>query len=250
MWWRFNAIAGLMVIVVMNGAAQPVEERWYRFDVEAPLQPCDLMGRITSKEVLIAPPDAKFILVDKRRDTCIIRFLLNGPSRQYRLLSSPVADFTKYHYFCMPTAQLEYKAHAVRHTDWGVEVGQMLIPVKMRFQPFDFTKDISLGTTAGVRALTGSARQTAVAGLAGIGITGLTIDSASSNGAIITPADVLAFTLSVGVVFEFGHAQLGCFTGFDFLTAGAQRQYHWRYRHQPWLSFGVGYALYSYQPKK
>lgn len=237
-------------VTAIHGMAQPAEERWFRFDVEAPLQPCDLTGKVTSDEVLIAPQDSKFILVDKRRDTCIIRFVLNGPSRQYRFLSSSVADFTRYHYFCMPSAQLEYKAHAVRRADWGVVVGQMLTPVKLRFQPFDFTKDISLGTTVGVRGLTGSTRQTAVAGLAGIGISGLTIDSAASNGAITTPAEVLAFTLSTGLVFEFGHAQLGCFTGFDFLTAGAQRQYHWRYRHQPWLSFGVGYALYSYQPKK
>jgi hypothetical protein len=90
----------------------------------------------------------------------------------------------------------------------------------------------------------------AVDGLLGIGVSSLTVDSTSSKGKTQQPVDLLAFSTSLGIVVEFGNAQVGAFLGFDFISNKNQNEYNWIYRNKPWISFGLGYSIFSFNIKK
>ena len=94
----------------------------------------------------------------------------------------------------------------------------MITPIKLRFGPFDFSKDFTVGSTFGVRYTKSDFASVSFSGLLGIGVSGVTLDSFSTNGKVRNSQETLAFTPSLGVMLEFGNAQVGVFTGIDMLS--------------------------------
>ena len=222
-------------------------QRLYEFEVECPINRCTINGKILDSLELIAPPKAKFTLIDIRQDTCVIRFGIFSKqgSQQERM-----RGYDNYSYFLITKAQLDFKAKPITKSDLDIVVGNVLTPLKLRFSPFDFTKDISVGTTFGIKYSINQTKQTAIDAVIGVGISTLTIDSTSSKGKTISNVDLLAFTSSLGLVFEFGNAQIGIFSGFDFISNTNQSKYSWIYKNKPWVSFGLGYSIFSFNIKK
>lgn len=207
------------------------------------------MGTVIDTAIYIAPPKSKFTLIEIKQDVCIIRFTIFNTSKSQSKNIAP-EDFSTYTYYTITKAQLDFKARPITRSNIDLIVGNVITPVKLRFAPFDFTKDITLGSTFGVKYNLGKKQAAAIDGLLGIGISTITIDSLSSHGKTIQPVDLLAFTASLGLVLEFGNAQVGAFCGLDFISNKNQSDYNWIYRNKPWISFGVGYSIFSFNIKR
>ena len=224
--------------------------RFYEFEIECPMYKCNINGKIIDSTLLIAPPKAKFTLVEVLATQYVIRFTLLPNSKKLKSGFYTTDDFTNYSYFLISKAQLDFKASAIKKSNLNLLMGNIFTPIKLRFKPFDFAKDISIGTTFGMKYSFTEKQNTSIDALFGVGISSITIDSFSSSNKSILKSDVLAFTSSFGIVLEFGKARLGIFTGFDFLSIDHQQQSEWIYKNKPWLSFGVGYSLFSFNVKK
>ena len=224
--------------------------RLYEFKIECPMYKCDISGNIIDSSILVAPPNAKFTLVECLSNHYVIRFTLLPNSKKIGGNFFTENDFTTYTYFIITKAQLDFKAVSIKKSNLNLLVGNIFTPIKLRFKPFDFAKDISVGTTFGGKYSFTEKQNTAVDGLIGIGISSLSIDSSSAQKSTNESNELLAFTSSLGLVLEFGNAQLGIFIGFDLISNTNQKKYDWIYKNKPWLSFGVGYSLFSFNVKK
>lgn len=245
-----KVISILALCFSLSAAAQSVIiPLFYEFVIECPLRKCDISGTITDTALYIAPPKSKFTLIELRNDQCVIRFTLFHTTKAAVKNIAP-EDFSTYTYYTITKAQLDFKARPITRSNIDLIVGNIITPVKLRFAPFDFTKDITLGSTFGVKYYLGKKQVAAIDGLVGIGVSTLTIDSASSRGKTLQPVDLLAFTTSAGIVLEFGNAQVGAFCGVDFISNKNQADYGWIYRNKPWISFGVGYSIFSFNIKR
>ncbi len=107
--------------------------------------------------------------------------------------------------------------------------------VKIAFD-FDFSKDISVGSTFGVKYTLNQDKQAALDFLMGVGVSSVTLDSFSTCFKTIKPQDLLAFTPSLGAVIEMGNAQVGIFVWFDFISNVNEIKYGWIYQDKPWVS--------------
>lgn len=255
--YSFKIIAFLFGILVgMKTAFSQVAEdknsiaKYFQFVIECPMYKCDINGKVNDSALLIAPPNAKFILVDDHDNYCIIRFTLLPTSKKIKTSFYSTDDFTTYTYFVITKAQLEFKAEKIQQSDIHLLVGNIFTPIKLRFKPFDFSKDISVGTTFGLKYAFHEKQNTTIDALMGIGISSLVIDSFSAKKSMMATNDLLSFTFSYGLVLEFGNAQIGIFSGVDFISNANQQQYEWIYKNKPWISFGIGYSLFSFNVKK
>jgi hypothetical protein len=250
-WYSKAILFGLICFVFQWSSAQTTAiPMLYEFVIECPLRKCDIIGNTLDSTIYVAPPKSKFTLIELKQDICIIRFTLLNASKKINQSNLPIEDFSTYTYFYITKAQLDFKARAITRSNLDLVVGNVITPVKLRFAPFDFTKDITLGSTFGVKYSFAKKQNAAVDGLLGIGVSSLTIDSTSSRGKTQQPVDLLAFSTSIGLVIEFGNAQVGAFLGFDFISNKNQNEYHWIYRNKPWISFGLGYSIFSFNIKK
>ena len=252
MKWYFKIVFTIIISLAyhVSRAQTSAIPILYEFVIECPLRKCDIIGNTLDSTIYVAPPKSKFTLIELKQDICIIRFTLLNASKKINQSNLPVEDFSTYTYFYITKAQLDFKARPITRSNLDLVVGNVITPVKLRFAPFDFTKDITLGSTFGVKYSFAKKQNAAVDGLLGIGVSSLTIDSTSSQGKTQQPVDLLAFSTSLGIVVEFGNAQVGAFLGFDFISNKNQNEYHWIYRNKPWVSFGLGYSIFSFNIKK
>ncbi len=226
------------------------KNRLYEFLVECPIYKCNIIGKIIDTTLLIAPPKSKFMLVDMKQDQCIIRFTVLNKSKYHNSKSVTTEDYTTYSYYSITKAQLDFKANTVKKSDIDLVVGTVITPIKLRNTPFDFSKDIAIGTTFGVKYTLNQDKQAAVDGLIGIGISSVSVDSFTTHGRTLKNIDLMAFTSSIGVVLELGNAQVGLFLGFDFISNENQIKYDWLYQAKPWVSLGIGFSMFSFNLKK
>jgi hypothetical protein len=78
----------------------------------------------------------------------------------------------------------------------------------------------------------------------------VSLDSFSTSGKIRNRQEALAFTPSMGVMIEFGNAQVGIFTGIDMLSSSNSSFDTYIYKNKPWISIGLGYSIFSASSKK
>ncbi|MFA9214554.1 MAG: hypothetical protein ACEQSR_12015, partial [Candidatus Methylacidiphilales bacterium] len=195
----FFAIVG--VFANNKSSAQSINDkiRLYEFLVECPIYKCNIVGKIIDTSLLIAPPKSKFMLVDVKQDLCVIRFTFLNKKKPNNKTNG-IEDYTTYTYFLITKAQLDFKASMVKKSDIDLVVGTIITPIKLRFGPFDFSKDISVGSTFGVKYTLNQDKQAALDFLIGVGVSSVTIDSFSTRGKTLKAQDLLAFTPSFGVV--------------------------------------------------
>ena len=242
----------LLLLFTKNSLGQCANDknRLYEFLVECPIYKCNIIGKIIDTTLLIAPPKSKFMLVDMKQDQCIIRFTVLNKNKSYRGKSISMEDYTTYSYYSITKAQLDFKSTTVKKSDIDLVVGTVITPIKLRYNPFDFSKDIAIGTTFGVKYTLNQDKQAAIDGLIGVGISSVSLDSFTTHGMTLKNVDLMAFTSSVGVVLELGNAQVGLFVGFDFISNENHIRYNWIYQAKPWVSFGIGFSMFSFNLKK
>jgi hypothetical protein len=128
-------------------------------------------------------------------------------------------------------------------------VGVAFVPIKVRLKltdksRFDFSQDIMLGTSIGLRSRTDPYFQYYHTYLLSLGVTSVVADSSSTQGYIKDGNTKLAaFTPSIGSLWEFNDIQLGLFLGADWV--GGELGSKWVYQGLPWVSVGIGYQLFG-----
>jgi len=146
---------------------------------------------------------------------------------QANILASNTTDFKLYSVRMQPVA------------------GPLIIPVKLRMNPFEFTSDVSFGAAVG-----GSGRFSKYQDdnkytlLLSGGISSVTIDSLSTFAMVKEATDVPAFYSSIGLVVTLrNNFTIGIFGGMDLLSASSRN--NWRYHAKPWLGLGIGVSMFE-----
>lgn len=217
----------------------------YEFILECPMYRCDIEGVKLDKDRLIAQVGSKFLLIEVKKDTCIIRFLINSKKNKRKKLDFSDDDVEFYKYFKITKAQLDYKAIPANTQKFSFTLGSVITPLKLRIKPFDFAKDFSVGSTFGIKYLKSDLAPISFSGLIGLGVSSVSLDSFSTRGYTKTRQETLAFSPSIGIMLEFGSAQIGIFTGIDMLSSTNPIFDNYIYKNQPWVSIGLGYSIFT-----
>jgi hypothetical protein len=83
-----------------------------------------------------------------------------------------------------------------------------------------------------------------------MGVSSVSLDSFYTAGKIRNRQEALAFTPSIGLMIEFGNAQVGVFTGIDMLSSNNSNFDSYIYKNKPWISIGLGYSIFSASSSK
>jgi hypothetical protein len=241
---RIAAFSVGLLLLLSSGAtgqeATFTPGRAYELTVETPLREVTLHGENIG--IPDRQPDlpARFTVIrGMSADTVIIRFW-TWQDHELRTLFNR-ADRGGSKYFAVATADLQHRTVPIYPKNPSFTAGAVLIPVKMRFGAFDFSKDVTLGPSAGVRWRTNYRNEWFAHALVSFGITSVSVDSASTKGSVTQPLDLSAVTPSLGLVFDFDGFQFGVFSGIDLISRNAR--FNWQYQSKPWLSVGLGYSM-------
>ena len=226
----------------------------YSFRVAVPVAQCDIDGA-AKQAATQAPPGAKFYFLQaaKNGTDVVIQFLSWAKSDPnylaFNVEASRGAD--TFRYFCV------YRGHFDRFSEriyatWlssrKLTVGALVLPVKMRRQPFDFSKDVTVGTTAGARMRMSPRRESYFSLLGGVGLSSASLTSENTKSAVTTPTDRAAVTWTVGAMFDVDRFQFGAFIGQDRISQPNQAD--WIYQGKTWLAVGLGYSLFGAESAK
>lgn len=230
-------------------SAQTSDTNDYTFIIESAIYECDILGNQLSDSVYISPKYSNFTKIAvKGSEKVIISFWKFGNDKDSTRLNKfnvSTEDLNEKKFFLINQRDFTDNTKPRYHKKLSFTAGTVIIPIKIRFSEFDFSKDITLGTTVGARKRLSSYADNYASILIGFGVSSVSLDSASTEGTIMQPVDRSALTPSLGFVLEFSSVQVGIFTGLDFISDNNQT--NWRYQGKPWLSIGFGYSILSRQ---
>lgn len=131
----------------------------------------------------------------------------------------------------------------------SLSLGALMVPVKLRMATagagsFDFSRDVAIGTSVGIRQGLSRFKPYYFNGLIGTGVSTVAALPQNTGGFASTPADLSAFTVSLGAILDLDGVQLGLFSGIDMVTREAGQ--HWIYQQKPWFSLGIGYQFLNW----
>lgn len=253
----------------------------YQFTVDTQLKQSDIYGKpIKPRKSIIAKPGYRFILVNIADSAYVVRFLRWESNNSHKGLAKAVTkkatisnanklntaknaafvfigndttksntengDTTRYKYFIVSKGVLEQRIRSVYRLGIPeIAAGAIVLPVKMRFSPFDFTRDLSIGLSVGPkwRISQKNEHYFYLLGAINVGIVGL--DSANTEGVVKKATDKGALGATVGGVFDFKGIQIGLFLGKDWL--GRRDRQNWGYQGNTWMSVGLGFSIFSKQ---
>ena len=249
----FNSILLLILLAVEVGAQSSTNVLYavgdqYEFKVPSPLIETTLTG--TAMATPTTPNSRKgqgFTIVNVVNNEVIIDiWKYNNPTDN--LIYNRDASGNKRFFKIQATSLEDRVVKVVARTSPKrptVTAGAVIIPVKLRVNSFDFSKDVTLGTAIGPSWKVSKYSDHYFNVLLGFGITSVTVDSATTKGFIRTSTDRSALTPSVGFVLDFSGVQAGLFVGADLISK--KDQIEWRYHGEPWFSLGLGYTILTKQ---
>lgn len=224
----------------------------YFFTRDCAIYQCDILGNLVSNQIISLPISttySKFTVLDEKNDYVIIKFWRwedidlkskynekNGIPIYFRISKQDLLTKTQKNF------NIWFKRGASHIT-----AGTLIIPVKLRFNQFDFSKDITLGPFVGWRTRLHKSAQSFISIGFNVGITSVTLNEGNAmkedKSKIEKSVDLAAFTWSYGAILEFNKVQVGIFSGYDNISENSG--YKWNYQNRPWLSVGLGYSILS-----
>ncbi|HET6229222.1 MAG TPA: hypothetical protein VFE05_04025 [Longimicrobiaceae bacterium] len=263
------AVLVLPASAVSQSQSNPNPITTYQFNVSVPVYDCDFAGQNLSSTPKFPPAGAKFYYLDEvpgpgippRPVQVIIEFLSWSDStlkQTFNVLSSEEARERKGsagagdpRFFCISKPLFDRAASRIYKAGLGsvdLAVGALVMPIKMRGinRPFDFSKDLTIGTVAGPRFRLNNQRDLYGSLLVGAGITAVTLTPENTHNAVDKATDRAALTLTFGPMLEVNRFQFGVMFGWDRISN--PNQSNWIYQGRPWLSLGLGYSLLSAPP--
>jgi hypothetical protein len=218
----------------------------FEFLAQIPVRPCNYDA--SSPGSPMSPPErAQFEYVQTVETNVVIRFL-TWRSDSLRTLFNNVRSGGLAPFFCLSNSDFN-RFTARRYPKgpqaWELAAGTLILPVKIRSGAtgFDFSKDVTLGTTAGARYRLSSVRNIYGSVLGGVGLSSASLNAANTNNKVTTVTDRSAFTWTAGVMLEIDKFQFGGFFGQDRISDPNQRD--WIYQGKTWLAIGLGYSLFG-----
>ena len=112
---------------------------------------------------------------------------------------------------------------------------------------FEFSKDVQLGLSAGLRQRISHYNPFYINLLINIGISSVTLDSFNTRGFQTTSTDLAAITFAYGIVLDFNKIQFGAFVGNDRVSD--KNSNNWIYQNKFWWSIGFGYSIFNVSTK-
>lgn len=134
-------------------------------------------------------------------------------------------------------------------------IGTAVVPVRVRPEPNDFSKDISIGPSIGLKFRMIRTLPVYLNLLYSLEISSVSLNQdntfQASNPTV--PIDEVtnasALTHAGGIVLENASLQFGFFFGWDRLGNSNRKKYEWVYDKLPWYSLGFGINLFANQNK-
>ncbi|PZR39447.1 MAG: hypothetical protein DI538_06810 [Azospira oryzae] len=221
----------------------------YKLLIEAPVLECNIVGiKKKNAAIQVVPKNSIFTLVAKKNaDTVVVRFWNWTSDASLRKEYNYVDEAEQIRkYFLMSFNDFNDKSVKRYSTVPTFTAGTVVVPVKLRFSEFDFSKDVTIGPTIGARFRLSHYNNNYLNLLFGMGISSVSLDSASTSGKVKKITDRPALTPSLGVVFEFiQNVQAGIFIGKDYISN--KEDVGWAYQGKTWLSIGLGITILSRQ---
>ena len=235
----------------------------YECTTDIPVHGYDLAkGRIDTQNVQIAPIGYTFDIINAYpADTttlkgrfCVIKRCIDKHKKQNKMQYQAriMANNTEMGYYAIRLEDVYKKVRKRYLLTACPTVGVAFVPVKVRLKitdksRFDFSQDIMLGTSIGLRSRIDPYFNYYHTYLLSVGVTSVVADSTTTQGYIKNSnIKLAAFTPSIGSLWEFNEVQLGVFIGADWI--GGDLGDKWVYQGLPWFSVGIGYQLFG-KPK-
>lgn len=225
----------------------------FKIAIETPIYECDLLGTLLSTDSSYkeAPLNAVFTYIGTKGNDIIIRFWLwekeVDKQQKFNFQDEKMEQKT---YFLMSKAAFKQNTMPRYSQQPQFTIGTAAVPFKIRTNPFIFTNDVTLGSVIGAKFRMSSDKPNNYYNLLfGFGLSSVQLDSSSTGGSITKNALVsnpASLTASFGGVLEFSNIQIGVFVGADFINNNEVIK--WTHQGKPWVSIGLGYALYSNTP--
>lgn len=245
-----------------TGQSAPKPGNTYAFKISAPVASCDFDGGNKASTFNYAPVGARFFYVRTSTDATdvVIQFLLWNESNDNFSVFNAAKDqrASTPKNFCVEKTVFEQMSDEIFSAgprSWQLASGILILPVKFRpgkdSRAFDFSKDVTFGTTAGLRFRLSARREVFLNMLGGVGLSSVTLNSSNTISKLATSTDRAAFTWTSGLMLEVEKFQFGAFLGQDRISQPNERD--WVYQGKNWWAIGLGYSIFgsgSGQPAK
>jgi len=136
------------------------------------------------------------------------------------------------------------------------ETGAITIPIKLRpagdrvdddgnkVRPFDFSGEINIGLSIGLRIRLDKKGKGFLIPSGGINLTSVSIDESTvRNGIITSKTNASSLTPFIGLIGEYDNFQIAALTGWDRLSGRTGE--NWIYQGKPWFGIGLGYNIFN-----
>lgn len=218
----------------------------FKFAIETPVYLSDIQGNILNDSLFVAPSASTFIVVGKSKDDAdkvVIRFLSlpeNYTSDSSAIYISEIQN--NYQYFVLESNELANKTLSLYSQKASFTTGMLIVPIKFRLSPYEFSKDFMIGTTVGVNWRLNKLKPDNYLNLiASFGLSHLSISDSELSSDDNTPTHHPAFSTGIAVLLEINNLQYGVFLGLDYISQNDK--YQWSRQGQPWVSAGLGIAF-------
>jgi hypothetical protein len=277
-----KTIMFISLITMLVVRAQLPSSLFYKLKASFPLKECDSNGNVLNiiDSVKLVPGGSKFTINETKGDYYVIRlwhwyvpdsiiqqisekaklikdklnFLSVLPEQKKKWLEQNTYKWLTFNYrindqgnldqryFLIKKDNLANQANELKQTVTPV-MGAATLPFKWRHQTGDFNKDITLSGLGGISLNSNRVQDFHLNVLVGIGISSVTLDSSNTEGKVKESMEGSAITIPFGIVAEWKKAQIGVFTGWDFISN--RNSNNWIYHRKNWISIGIGYSIFS-----
>ena len=169
-------------------------------------------------------------------------------------------ETVNYYHITFKTFKEYTKKYIEDNPRWGFVTGAITVPIKVRpagsseddngdkLRPSDFTGDINIGVSMGLRIRVDEGGKGFIIPSAGLNLTSVSIDESTvRNGLITTKTNASSLTPFVGVIGEYDKFQLAMIMGWDRLSGKIGE--NWIYQGKPWFGLGLGYNIFNTKQK-